>query len=113
MTAKPDHDWHLRDWMEHFGKRQAALVNELGWDKATASFIWNSKQPYRRKLVNEIATWLGIEPYELLMQPADALALREIRRSARTIAAQEDGRPFEHPPASAGAVPAKMGRRKG
>jgi hypothetical protein len=85
MSAAED-DWYLRDWMSHFGKRQAALVNELGWDKAKANFVWHSKQGYRRDLVNEVADWLGIRPFELLMPPQEALAFRRFRETAALIA---------------------------
>ena len=79
-------DWYLRAWLAHFGKKQAALVNELGWDKARANFLWHSKQAYRRDDVNIVATWLGIAPFELLMSPKDALALRRLRETAKLIA---------------------------
>lgn len=75
--------------MQHLGKRQAALVNELGWDKSKAHIVWHSKQPYRRDLVNEISTWLSIRPYELLMSPNEALALRRLRETAALIVADE------------------------
>ena len=80
-------DWHLKEWMQHFGKKQAALVNELGWDKAKANFLWHSKQPYRRDVVNEVAGWLEIRPFELLMTPEEALALRRLREAAALIVA--------------------------
>ncbi|WP_303703029.1 hypothetical protein [Brevundimonas naejangsanensis] len=80
-------DWHLQDWLAHFEKRQASLVNELGWDKSRANFVYHGKQAYKRDLVNEISAWLGIEPYELLMPPADALQLRQLRQAAIAIAA--------------------------
>lgn len=92
-TAQVDQDnqpdWHLKEWVTHFGKRQAALVNELGWDKARASYLWHGKQPYRRDIVNEVASWLGIEPFELLMPPSDALALRSLREAAKAIVANQ------------------------
>lgn len=81
-----DPDWYLREWAEHLGLRQAGLVNDLGWDKARASFVWNGKQPYRRDIVNEVSRWLGIEPYELLMHPEEALAIRDLRALAKSIA---------------------------
>ena len=91
-------DWHLREWMRHLGKKQVALVNELGWDKARANFVWHGKTPYRREIVNEIATWLGIEPYELMMTPKMAAAFKSLRRSAEQIVAEADSE-FEHAPA--------------
>jgi hypothetical protein len=97
MASPPEEDWYLQEWMVHFGKRQASLTNELGWDKAKASFVWNGRQPYKKNLVNEIAAWLGIRPYELLMTPRDAMALRRLRQTAVQIAAEEEGVPFEGP----------------
>lgn len=81
-----DSDWHLQAWMRHFGKRQASLVSELGWLKGRASKVWNGVIGYRREIVVELADWLKIRPYELLMPPEEALALRNIRESAQTIA---------------------------
>lgn len=89
-------DWYLREWMAHFDKRQASLTNELGWNKSKANFFWHGRQSYRREVVNEISGWLGIEPYELLMSPREALALRRLRQAAAVIVA-EDGQTFEHP----------------
>lgn len=94
MAVDQNDDWHLKDWMVHFKKRQSSLINELGWDKAKANFYFHSKRPYRREVVNEISRWLGIRPYELLMPPAEALALRRLRESAVVIAA-EAGVSFE------------------
>lgn len=91
--------------MSHFGKIQASLVNELGWEKSKASDVWNGVRPYRRSIVNEVAAWLGIEPYEMLMPPEDALRLRQMREAAQAIAANypiaaEKGRAFAGPTTS-------------
>ena len=72
--------------MRHFNKRQAALVSELGWSKNRASIVWHGAQPYRRDIVNELAAWLGIEPFELLMSPNEAMMLRRLRETAQEIA---------------------------
>lgn len=91
-------NWYLQEWFAHFEKRQAALVNELGWDKSRANHIWHGRQPYRRETVNEVAMFLGIKPYELLMPPDEAIALRSLRDAARAIAAnQPAGRMTDHP----------------
>jgi transcriptional regulator with XRE-family HTH domain len=102
MVGHGDEDWHLREWMAHLGKRQASLVNELGWTKNRANIVWHGRQPYKRSLVNEISRWLGIRPYELLMAPREAEALRRLRQSAAVIAAEEEGPAFdtEHAPAA-------------
>lgn len=103
QTCLVEKNWFLQQWLDHFDKRQASLVNELGWDKSRANFVYHGKQPYRRDLVNEIATWLQIEPYELLMDPKEAIAIRYLRAAARSIA---EGSPL---PASTDPAP-KPGR---
>jgi len=75
--------------MAHFEKKQAALTNELGWNKSKANHVWHSRQEYRRETVNEVSAWLGIEPYELLMKPAEAIALRGLREMAAQIVAEQ------------------------
>ena len=87
MDEQKNEDWYLREWMKHFKKKQAALTNELGWNKSRANYIWHSKQPYNRDLTNELAKWLGIRPYELLMKPSEALSLRRLRATAMEIVA--------------------------
>ncbi|WP_312813011.1 hypothetical protein [Brevundimonas sp.] len=79
-------DWFLKEWVIHFDKRQASLVNELGWNKQKASYLWNGKQAYNRDHIKEISEWLGIEPFELLMPPAEALRIRQFRDAAIAIA---------------------------
>lgn len=86
VTEALEKNWFLQEWMAHFDKRQAALTNELGWNKGRANHIWHGKQPYNRSIVNEVATWLGVEPYELLMPPGKALQLRRFEDAARAIA---------------------------
>jgi hypothetical protein len=87
-------DWFLREWLAHFDKKQAALINELGWTRNKANKVWHGRQPYRREFVQEIAGWLGLRPYELLMAPDEAMALRRLRESVRLIAAEEMGAAF-------------------
>ena len=99
-------NWFLQEWLDHFDKRQSSLVNELGWDKSRANFVYHGKQPYRRDLVNEIAAWLQIEPYELLMDPKEAVAIRYLRAAARSIA---DGTPLPTPTDAGEATAKKTG----
>lgn len=87
MARQPQHDWYLREWMTQFGKVQFALVTELGWHKGTANKVWHGDQPYKRDMVNEIAAWLNIKPYELLMHPEDAMAIRRTREAAALVVA--------------------------
>ncbi len=86
MEEQPEADWHLQEWAKFRGKKQADLVNDLGWQKNAAFRLWHGHQPYRRDFVNAVARWLEIEPYELLMKPDDALGLRRLRQAAMDIA---------------------------
>ena len=93
-------DWYLKEWLLHLGKKQSSLVNELGWNKSRAHHVWHNVQPYRKEVVNQLAKWLDLEPFELLMPPDQALALRRLRESALAIAADQS-REFEgFPPGS-------------
>jgi transcriptional regulator with XRE-family HTH domain len=78
-------DWFLVDWMTLHDKVQTSLVNELGLSKNTANKLWHGTQPYKRELINQVADWLDIEPYELLLPPSEALAIRDMRESAEKI----------------------------
>lgn len=117
MTER-EPDWYLQAWLAYLGKRQASLVNELGWVKGRANKVFHGAQPYRREVVNEIAGWLGIQPYELLMPPEEALAIRGLRETAQAIVANSGNRPPprspDRPPisaAEAGRVKKKPGPR--
>ena len=83
---KPRYDWYLSEWLKAVGKKQADMARELEWNKAKVSLTASGKQPYDRDDVNEASAYLNIEPYELLMHPADAMALRRLRLDAARIA---------------------------
>lgn len=83
--APPLHDWFLKEWLGVLGKKQADIVKDLDWNKAKVSLMVNLKQAYTREEVNELAAYLSISPHELLMHPEDAMALRQLRASARQI----------------------------
>ncbi|MET3665933.1 hypothetical protein [Caulobacter sp. 1776] len=85
MSEKPEPDWYLQDWVRLRGKKQAHLTSELGWLKNAAYRIWHGKQPYRRDILNQVAAWLEVQPYELLMPPPEAMAIRRLRESAAAI----------------------------
>lgn len=88
-----ENDWYLSQWMTERGKRQADIVRDLGWNPARISLMLRGKQPYTREAVNELADYLAIKPFELLMPPRDALALRQLRDSlTRIVGNNADGR---------------------
>lgn len=107
MTADADPDWFLQAWAEKLGKKQADLVTELGWHKNQAHRIWHGRQPYRRDIVNQVARWLAIQPFELLMPPEDAEAMRLMRASLEAIANKTA------PAAASNSVPHPRPRRNG
>ncbi len=84
--SRAQRDWFLADWAKALGKRQVDFVNDLNWNKARASLLWNGKQGYTREIINEVAQYLGLRPYELLLPPAEAMAIRGMRDAALQIA---------------------------
>lgn len=78
-------NWHLHDWARYFGKKQADLVRDLGWNKSKVCKLWNNEQPYRRADLVALSRYFRIEPFELLMPPTRALAFRNLRESAARI----------------------------
>lgn len=80
-------DWQLKAWMTYRGKRQADLVKELGWAKGRANKFYHGTHPYRRDVLNELSAWLEIQPFEMLMQPDEAIRLRRLRAAAFEVAA--------------------------
>lgn len=88
MAATPFHDWYLADWLETLRIKQADLSRLTDWDKRKTSFLVSGKQPYKREDVNDAAFALNVQPFELLMPPEQAMALRRLRDSAITIAAE-------------------------
>lgn len=93
--GRPAHDWYLREWLATLGKRQADLVNDLGWNKARVSLMLRGEQQYTRDAVNEVAAYLALRPYEMLLHPDEAMAIRRFRedavRLAHESAAFDDG----------------------
>lgn len=83
--AAPRHDWYFNQWLTHCGKTQANLVNDLGWNKSKASLFAKGEQRYHRDDINQLAAYLHLEPFELLLPPDRAMALRQYRASAEKI----------------------------
>lgn len=83
-------NWYLREWMDHLSVKQAEICRRTGWSKASASQLYNNVQDYSPKIVNEAAQALNVAPYELLMRPEQAMALRRLRAEALRVV--EDSR---------------------
>jgi len=85
------HTWYLREWLQQSDppKTQADLQRALSWSKAKAHDVWHGQQ-YTQALVDEVSAWLQIRPFELLLPPEQAMAIRRLRDSAATIAHVSD-----------------------
>ena len=90
LMGKPLHDWYLKEWLRACQKKQADIARDLDWNKAKVSLTASGKQPYDRDDINEIADYLNIRPYELLMHPDDAMALRRLRADMVRLAHEAD-----------------------
>lgn len=104
MAATPFHDWYLADWLETLHVRQADLSRLTDWDKRKTSFLVSGKQPYKREDVNDAAFALNLQPFELLMPPEQAMALRQLYASSLTIAAERQS-PYVAEPSQDPATP--------
>lgn len=86
-------NWFLKEWMDALQVNQAEMCRRTGWSKATASQLYNNKQDYSPKIVNEAALALNVKPFELLMRPDEAMALRRMGQAALQIVSGGDERP--------------------
>ena len=90
MTVGKNRDWFLKAWLEAHRLKQADLVRRTGWSGKKVSYLVNGRSRYNRDYVNGAAEALDIEPFELLLHPDDAMALRRLRSAARDIAADRN-----------------------
>lgn len=72
-------DWFLADWMDSKQITQADLCRSTGWSKATVNDIYHGRTEYYRAIVNQLATALRMDPWELLMTPAEANRIKRWR----------------------------------
>lgn len=85
-------NWYLAEWMEmvfpNAHGRQAQMMRLTGWSKATMSQLYNNKQDYSPKIVNEASKALNVEPWELLMPPERAMRIRSVFAQLSEIATE-------------------------
>lgn len=90
--------WYLPEWMEAAGLKERGAQERMreltGWSKATMSQLYNGHQDFSPKVLAEAALALNCSPYELLMHPDTAMAIRRLRQDALRIV--EDSRPPEN-----------------
>lgn len=89
MAAPAEQIVFLQEWFDTLGKRQHALITDLGWAPQKANRIWHRLQPLRDGEIGEIAALLNIRPHELLMRPDEAMRLRRIEATMREVARLE------------------------
>lgn len=77
-------NWYLNEWMAALGiTKQTELMEMTEWSKATASQLCSGKQDYSPGIINTAARAFGVEPYELLIHPDRAMAIRRMYADAR------------------------------
>lgn len=81
--AKPD--WYLRQWMKTLRVTQTQLARECDWNTSTMHGIYHGRTEYYREILNLIAVKLNVQPYELLMHPDEAMAIRQLLVEANKI----------------------------
>lgn len=84
------HDWYLREWVDVLDCTITELRERTGWTHRIASELVNRKIRWNRDHLSEAAFALHVEPFELLMPPQDAFALRRLRKDAIRIAADQN-----------------------
>lgn len=83
--AKPRHDWYFNQWLAYAEKTQAEVARDLDWNKSKVSLFASGEQRYHRDDINTLAAYLNLEPFELLLPPERAMAMRQYRASAERI----------------------------
>lgn len=83
--SQPSHDWYLQEWLKTLRVSQAKLAKACGWSKATANDVYHGRTSYYRQILNEVASALHVQPFELLMHPEDAMAYRQMSQALRAV----------------------------
>ncbi len=68
--------------MGTLGVTQAKLITLTDYSKTTVSLLVNDRQDYTPEIIRDISKALEIAPFELLMHPSEAMALRALRADA-------------------------------
>lgn len=89
MAKTPRHDWYFKEWLHTLQLKQSDIVAAADWPKSKVSKLVHGDVAYNRDIINEAADAMHLRPFELLMHPDDAMAIRRMRESAVQIAAEE------------------------
>jgi hypothetical protein len=87
--ASVRHDWYLREWIDASPVTITEFRERTGWTHRIASQLVNRRIRWNRDHLSEAAFALHVEPFELLMHPDEAFALRRLRADALRIAADD------------------------
>lgn len=91
--------WFLPEWMRAADiSTQAEMMEKTGWSKAKMSQLYNGKQDFNSEVLADAARALNVRPFELLMPPEDAMAIRRMRQDALHIAADRRATFSPEPP---------------
>ncbi|MBX4388564.1 hypothetical protein K4H03_20985, partial [Mycobacterium tuberculosis] len=75
------------EWMKTLDMKNKDLQEQCGWTVRITNQRINRKIRWHRDHLNLAAKALNIYPYELLIPPEDAMAIRRLRSDAIRIAA--------------------------
>lgn len=76
---RPAHDWYLREWLAALDCTVTQLRERTDWTHRIASQLVNRKLRWNRDHLSQAATALHLDAWELLMHPADAMEVRQLR----------------------------------
>ena len=79
MAGKPRHDWYLKEWLRATQTPVSTLERETGWTHRIASELVNCRIRWNRDHLLLAASILRIHPFELLLDPDDAMHIRRLR----------------------------------
>lgn len=89
--------WFLREWMETLGKIQRDLVTGLGLSQSTAFKLWHGFQAPSAEHIIDVANFLNVTPFELLMPPEEAMRVRRLKQALAEVAGDSPAPPQTRP----------------
>lgn len=90
------HDWYLKEWLDTLDCSITDLRERTGWTHRIGSQLVNRKVRWNRDHLSQAAFALNLSPWELLMPPADAMEVRQLR--AQVLRAAEKRTDFKPAP---------------
>lgn len=78
MAHGPELGWYINEWLALNSLNQKEFAQITGWSKQKVSAICNGRNRYNKETVETAAAVLGCHPYELLLHPTRAIAIRRL-----------------------------------